>query len=52
VALGAVLTLLGAICAQVDTAALAAAGWPRLAEAVRLGAHVGAFALRLRGKKS
>jgi hypothetical protein len=50
-ALGAVLSVVGAVCAQIDTAALEQAGHPKIAKAVKIGAHVGAFALRLLPKK-
>lgn len=52
VALGALLSAVGLVCAQIDTAALEREGYPRLAKAVRIGAHVGAFALRLLPKKN
>ena len=52
VAAGAVLAVVGVICAQIDTGALERAGHPRLAQAVRLGARVGAFALKLQARKA
>lgn len=45
------LSILGMICAQIDTAALEREGHPRWAKAVKIGAHLGAFALRLLPKK-
>jgi hypothetical protein len=50
-AVGLVLSVVGVVCAQIDTAALERAGHPQLAKAVRIGAHLGAFALRLLPKK-
>jgi hypothetical protein len=47
-----VLAVVGVICAQIDTGALERAGHPRLAQAVRLGARVGAFALKLQARKA
>ena len=51
VAAGAALAVVGMICAQVDTDALERAGHPRLAHAIRIGARVGAFALKLQARK-
>lgn len=41
------LSIIGLLCAQVDTDKLRAAGWPRLATIVSLGAKVGALAIVL-----
>lgn len=46
-----VLTVIGLVCAQIDTKALAEAGYPRAAKAVELGAQIGAFAKALWSSK-
>jgi len=46
-----VLTVIGLVCAQINTKALAEAGYPRAAKAVELGAQIGAFAKALWSSK-
>lgn len=42
-----VLGVVGLVCAQLDPDVIEAAGWPRLAQAVRWGAQIGALAVVL-----
>lgn len=46
-ALGALLSVVGVVCAQIDADALESQGWPRVAAAVRWGSQIGALAVAL-----
>lgn len=46
-ALGALLSVIGVVCAQIDPDRLREQGWPRVARLVELGAQIGALAVAL-----